>query len=132
VETIWYMLDVQAMFGYKEVQLVPVLIGLNSKGGMDKDEYFNYLQKSIMKLYPDAAPVNGKWVIIKCDSGPGRSNAKLLGYLQFHGFLLFPGILNTTVVTQETDQSYGPFQSALQTNLQLLIDKRIRKEKPTS
>jgi len=71
-------------------------------------------------------------VVIKCDSGPGRLNAKLLAYLRFHGFLLFPGVPNTTAVTQETDQSYGPFQSALRTNLQLLIDERIRKEKPTS
>ncbi len=132
VETIWYMLDVQATFGYMEVQSFPVLIGLNSKGGMDDEEFFEYLQKSIMKLYPDAAPVKGKWVIIKCDSGPGRMNAKLLAYLQFHGFLLFPGVPNTTAVTQETDQSYGPFQSAFRTNLQLLIGERIRKEKPMS
>jgi len=59
-------------------------------------------------------------------------NAKLLAYLRFHGFLLFPGIPNTTAVTQETDQSYGPFQSAFRTNLQLLIDEDIRKKKPTS
>jgi len=63
---------------------------------MDDDEFFEYIQKSIMKLYPDAAPVKGKWVVIKCDSGPGRLNAKLLAYLQFHGFLMFPGIPNTT------------------------------------
>ncbi len=109
-----------------------VSIGLNSKGGMDDDKFFEYLQKSIMKLYPDAVPVKGKWVIIKFDSCPGRLNAKLLAYLQFHGFLLFPGIPNRTMVTLETDQSYGPFQSALRTNLQLLIDECIRKEKPTS
>jgi hypothetical protein len=132
VETIRYSLDVQATFGHEEVQSFPISIGLNSKGGMDDDEFFEYLQKSIMKLYPDAAPVNGKWVVIKCDSGPGRLNAKLLAYLRFHGFLLFPGVPNTTAVTQETDQSYGPFQSALRTNLQLLIDECIRKEKPTS
>jgi len=42
-----------------------------------------------MKLYPDAAPVKGKWVVIKCDSGPGRLNPDLLGYLRYHGFLLY-------------------------------------------
>jgi hypothetical protein len=99
---------------------------------MDDNKFFEYLQKSIMKLYPNAAPMKRTWDIIKCNSSPGRLNAKLLAYLQFHGFLLFPSIPNTTPVTQEMDQSYGPFQSALQTNLQLLIDKRIRKEKPTS
>ena len=39
---------------------------------------------------------------------------------------------NTAAVTQETDQSYGPFQSAVRTNLQLIIDERIRTDAPTS
>ena len=42
------------------------------------------VQKSIMKLYPNVAHVEGKWVIIKCNSSPDRLNAKLLGYLRFH------------------------------------------------
>jgi len=39
--------------------------------------------------------------------------------------LVLPGGPNTTAVTQETDQSYGIFQSALWDNLQLLIDERM-------
>jgi hypothetical protein len=35
-------------------------------------------------------------------------------------------------VTQETDQSYRPFQSAVRTNLHLIIDERIAADKPTS
>ena len=54
----------------------------------------------------DAAPVKGRWVVIKCDSGPGRLNTTLLVYLRYHGFILYPGVPNTTAVTQETDQSY--------------------------
>jgi hypothetical protein len=38
---------------------------------------------------------------------------------------LYPGVPNMTVVTQEMDQSYGLFQSAVQTNLQLIINKCI-------
>jgi len=97
---------------------------------MDDVKFFEYLQKSIMKLYPDAAPVKGKWIVIECDSGPGRLNPDLLAYLRYHRFLLYPGIPNTTAVLQETDQSFGPFQSAIRTNLQLLIDKRICKDVP--
>ena len=78
-----------------------------------------------MKLFPDASPVRGRWVVIKCDSGPGSLNPNLLAFLRFHGFILYPGVPNTTAVTQETDQSYGPFQSAVRTNLQLIIDERI-------
>ena len=83
-----------------------------------------------MSIFLSAAPVQGKWVVIKCDSGPGRLNPDLLAYLHYHGFLLYPGVPNTTAVSQETDQSFGPFQSAVRTNLQLLIDERICKDAP--
>jgi hypothetical protein len=59
-------------------------------------------------------------------------NKELLAYLRFHGYLLYPGIPNTTAVTQETDQSYGPFQSKLRTNLATLIDERLHAEKATT
>jgi hypothetical protein len=82
-----------------------------------------------MKFFPDAAPMRGRWVILKCDSGPGRLNPTLLAYLRFHGFILYPGVPNTTAVTQETDQSYGPFQTAVRTNQQVIIDERIAADK---
>ncbi len=130
IETIGYMLDVRGTFGHKSEQSFPVSLGLNNKGGMDDDEFFEYLQKLIMKLYPNAAPVKGPWVVIKCDSGLGRLNPTLLAYLRYHGFILYPGVPNTTAVTQEMDQSYGPFQSAVRTNLQLIIDEHIAADKP--
>ena len=65
------MLDVRGTFGHESDQSFPVLLGLNNKGGMDDDEFFEYLQKLIMKLYPDAAPMKGRWVVVKCDSGLG-------------------------------------------------------------
>ena len=132
IETIRYMLDVRAQFGHAEEQSFPVSIGLNNKGGMDDDEFFEYFKNSIMSLYPDAAPVKGRWVVVKCDSGPGRLNPELLAYIRFHGFILYPGVPNTTAVTQETDQSYGPFQSAVRTNLQCIIDKRNEEMKSCS
>ncbi len=49
--------------------------------------------------------------------------------LQYHGFILFPGILNTTAVSQEKDQNYGPFQSQFRVNLQVVVDKRITQNK---
>jgi hypothetical protein len=121
-----YMLDVRGTFGHDTEQSFPISIGLNNKGGMDDAEFFEYLKKSIMKLWPDAAPVKGKWVVIKVDSGPGRLNPDTLAFLRFHGFILYPGVPNTTAVTQETDQSYGPFQTAIRINLQVIIDKRLR------
>ena len=76
--------------------------------------------------------MKGRWVIIKCDSGPGRLDPTLLAYFRFHGFILYPGVPNTTAVTQETDQSYGPFQTTVRTNLQLIIDKHIAADKARS
>ncbi len=132
IEAMRYMLDVRGTFGHKSEQSFPISFGLNSKGGMDDQEFFECLKKSNMKLFPDAAPVRGRWVVIKCDSGPGCLNPDLLAFLRFHGFILYPGVPNTTAVTQEMDQSYGPFQSAVRTNLQLIIDEHIRINAPTS
>jgi hypothetical protein len=124
IKTIRYMLDVRGIFGHIAEQSFPILLGLNNKEGMDEEEIFEYVQKSIMRLYPDAVHKKGKWVCIKCNSGPGCLNADLLAYMRFHGFRLYPGVPNTTAVIQEMDQSHGPFQSKLHTNLQVLIDKR--------
>jgi hypothetical protein len=124
-----YMLDVVGFFGHEEKQQMPVSFGMNAKEGMDDAEFFEYLQKSIMPLYPDSAPINGKWVVLKCDSGPGRLNKKLLAMLRYHGFILFPGVPNTTAVSQETDQNYGPFQSQFRKNLQIVVNKRIEQKK---
>ena len=79
-----------------------------------------------MKLWPNAAPVKGRWVVIKVDSEPGPLNPNLLAFLRFHGFILYPSVPNTNAVTHETDQSYDPFQTAIRTNLQLIIDERLR------
>ncbi len=43
------MLDVWGSFGHESEQSFPVSLGLNNKGGMDDEEFFEYLQKSIMK-----------------------------------------------------------------------------------
>jgi hypothetical protein len=122
IETTRYMLDVRGTFGHESKQSFPISLGLNHKGGMDNQEFFEYLK----------APVRGRWAVIKCDSGPGRLNPDLLAFLRYHGFILYPGVPITTAVTQETDQSYGPFQSAVRTNLQLIIDERIRTNAPRS
>ena len=113
IKTIRYMLNVGGTFGHEVKQSFSILLCLNIKGGVDNEKFFEYLRRSIVKLYPDAPPVKGLWVIIKCDSSPGHLNPNLLAFLRFHGFMLYPGIPNTTTITQETDQSYGQFQSAI-------------------
>ncbi len=63
---------------------------------------------------------------MKCDSGPGRLNLELLADLQLDGFILFPGVPNTTVVMQETDQNYGLFKTQYCKNLDAVVDERLK------
>ena len=69
-----------------------------------------------MPLFPDAQDVRGKRVIMKADSGPGRMELGFLAEARTLGFIIYPGVPNTTAVTQETDQSYGPFKTQFQKN----------------
>lgn len=82
-----------------------------------------------MPLYPNALPTKGKWVLLKCDSGPGRLNLDLLAELRASGFILFPGVPNTTAVSQETDQNYGPFKTQYCKSLDVVVDERIKQKK---
>ena len=71
------------------------------------------LQSYVDRLYPDAADMPGKRVLIKIDGGPGRMDINSLAELRSRGIFLFPGVQNTTQLTQETDQNFGLFKSLL-------------------
>ena len=66
----------------------------------------------------------GKRVLIKIDSGPGRRNVEMLARLKNLGFYLYPGVPNTTSISQETDQNYGMFKSAFRFNLGKVVQDR--------
>ncbi len=59
-------------------------------------------------------------------------NVELLAELRASGFMLFPGVPNTTAVSQETDQNYGSFKGAYARNLDRVIEKRVESNKTTS
>ncbi len=63
--------------------------------------------------------------MLKVNSGPGRLYPELLAKARTYGFVIYPGVPNTTAVTQETDQNYGPFKTQFQKNLQELSDARV-------
>jgi hypothetical protein len=44
IEMIRYLLAVKGIFGWGTEQDFPISFGLNSKGGMDDDEFFEYIQ----------------------------------------------------------------------------------------
>jgi hypothetical protein len=114
-------------FGCEEVRSWPVTFGANEKGGMDSEEFKKFVLNSIVPLFPHAKNKKGLHVMLKVDSGPGRMNLNLLTRLRCLGFILYPCAPNTTHVTQETDQLYGPFKMTFIENLDLICDVRMRK-----
>jgi len=120
-------------FGCKEEHTWPVSFGQNEKGGMDKEEFTTkYLFNSIVPLFPHAKDKPGHRVLLKVDSGPGRMNLNLLAKLRLLGFVMYPCVPNTTHVTQETNQNYGPFKTQFLSNLDLIVDKRLMAKKSLS
>ena len=105
------MPHVRGKSGTPEEQAWTITVGMNARGGMDDVEFDDYLSNSLIPLYPGAEDVNGKRVIFKLDSGPGRLGMKLLAQLCLLGFVLYPGVPNTTAVSQKTDRNYGPFKT---------------------
>jgi hypothetical protein len=119
-------------FGKDKVCPWPVTFGQNEKGGMDDEEFAKYLLNSIMLLYPIAKDRPGKHVILKVHSGLGRTNLSLLSKLRLLGFVLYPCVPNTTHITQDTDQNYGPFKTQFTQNPEDIIDARLNAKKSLS
>ena len=118
-------------FGRKGSNYIGVSVGLNKKGGMDGAKFEKYIRNCILLLFLDALDLPGFCVMIKVDSSPGRLNVNLLAKLHLLGYYLYPGMPNTTSVTQETDRNYGPFKSwfRFRANLGEIIDAPIAAKK---
>ena len=132
IDVIEHCPKVKGKFGCPEQRLWPVTFGMNENGGMNEEEFEKYLRNSILPLFPDAKDKPGLRVILKVDSGPGRTNLKLLATLRLLGFILYPCVPNTTHVTQETDQCYGPFKTQFLINLEQICVERLKKNKSLS
>lgn len=92
IESVLLMHNIVEKFGLSKEISCPVSLGANEKGGMEDEEFTEYLRTAIMPLCPTAE--NGKWVILKCDSSPGHRNIQLLADLRDSGFALLSGVPN--------------------------------------
>ena len=126
------MHNVRGKFGNNESKLWLCTVGMNEKGGMDDAKFEKYIQSAIVPLFPDVQNKKGKRVLIKIDSGPGCTNPELLACLRTLGFVLYPGVPNTTAVLQETDQCYGLFKSIFRENLDNVSSDRKKNNKQVS
>jgi hypothetical protein len=70
--------------------------------------------------------------MIKFDSGPGRLNARFVAQLQLLGFYLYPGVPNTTAVSQGRDMNYGLFKTQYRNNLADMVDQHLKAGKSVS
>ncbi len=132
VDVAEFVPQVLGKFGCDEVCAWLVSFAKNKKRGMDEEEFAKYLLNSIVPLSPNAKDKHGHRVLLKVDSGPVRMNMKLLAKLRLLGFVLYPCVTNTTYVTQETDQTYGPFKTQFLSNLDLIVDARLEANKSLS
>ena len=73
VDMVQYMQGVRGKFGCKDIKEWDCTFGMNTKGGMDDEEFTKYCMNSIVPLWPDSKDVKGHRVMIKADSGPGRT-----------------------------------------------------------
>ena len=123
VDSIEHIPDVRGQWGLNGEEDKNVTFGMNTKGGTHEKEFKEYIMMAIIPLYPNARNRKGRYVILKMDSGPGRSNIDLLVRLKILGFILYPGVPNNTNVTQETDRNYGPFMNKFVSNLDTIVSE---------
>ena len=118
---------VTAQFGHDEEKTFAASVTTNEKGGTDGRVLKQVLNHYVTQLFPDAADIPGKRVLFKIDGGPGRLDISNLAELRSRGVYLFPGVQNTTHITQETDQNYGEFKTLLRKYIQQLLNELYAK-----
>jgi hypothetical protein len=99
--------------------------GANEKGGMNTPEFMKYVE-NIRHIVTDCADISGKRIMLKVDSGPGRSDKEFLAWCRARGIIIYPGVPNTTAVSQEMDQSYGGFKTGFYVSLASLVEHRLK------
>ena len=52
MELVAYMSHVRGKFGASKDQAWPIIVGVNSRGGMEDVEFNEYLSNSLIPLYP--------------------------------------------------------------------------------
>ena len=132
VELVAYMPHVRGNFGAPKEKAWLITVGMNEKGGMDNVEFDEYLSRPLIPLYPGAENVKWKRVLFKLDSGPGRLGVNLLARLCLLGFVLYPGVTNTTAVSQDANRNYSPFKTAFRIILDKIFKERMFKKKRNS
>jgi hypothetical protein len=117
--------------GSNQVDRYPNTYGINEKGGMNKEEFRNYMLNSLRRCFPDSADTAGKRVCVLVDGGPGRTNEDMLERLRLLGIHLFSsGPPNTTHFMQIEDMLFGGLKTGFVRNLDALFEWRLTEYGP--
>jgi hypothetical protein len=91
---------------------------MNGKGSMNNEEFEHYIDSSIVPLFPDLEDMPEKCILLKVNWGCGWNWWDLLNKCRFRGVYIYPGLLNSTYMQQETDINfYGLFKGVVWRNL---------------
>lgn len=107
---------VTGQFGHETQQYFLPEMAASPKGSMTTDIWKTFMLKMVDYLWPDVQDVPGKRVIIRADSGPGRSGDAVLQQLRVQGAYYRPGCPNTTECSQEMDQLFSACKTAINKN----------------
>ena len=118
--------EVKGRYGHEKEKTFPCTVGHNKKGGMDNDQFENYMINVLQKYFPNSADVPGKRVCVLTDGGPGRVQKGMLQQLRLLGIFLFPsGPPNTSHILQILDMLFGLLKTKFNENLETLTHERL-------
>ncbi len=85
---------------------------------MENDKFEWYITESMANFNPDIDHVIGKHITIREKIAHDFIVNNLMAQLRLLGFILYPGLTNTTTITQETDASNGSIKTSFEHNLE--------------
>lgn len=108
--------QIAAKYLYPRLCYHDPMFAMSPKGGMNGELFNCWFNEYVLPCIPDIADSPGKRVMATADMGPGRKGIEFLSRAKVDGVYFFPKVPNTTNVTQEMDQQFGPFKASVYTN----------------
>ena len=113
---------IEGQWGHSRRRSFSPYLAASTKGSMSAEILQGYFLH-ISQLYPDMADIDKKRVIWKLDNGVGRDNAELNHLARTLGYIIYPGLPNTSEGTQECDQNFSTFKSKMEKNRQEIVSQ---------
>ena len=115
--------QVEGKYGHNSRKKFDFMIAASPKGSMTKEILNSYLSK-FSNLYPGLRDEIRNRFLFKTDSGPGRSNCDVNFTAKVNGIYIYPGVPNTSEVTQEMDQLFAYFKSLMERNRRRIVQEK--------